>query len=183
VPRREVDNIATRRNGLRKQRSYTDADRRKAAFQFALYGLMSKVSKEMNIPETTLSGWTREPAWDDHVAASRSEASDTLIAEFSQGAIEAVRACRERVQHGNWRYDTRTGSLVRVPMNGKDLMVVSAIATDKSQVLQGRPSSITVSADSRLAALLDKFETAGKALRQAKPTATIDGDTGEVIKD
>ena len=70
----------------------------------------------MNIPETTLSGWTREPAWDDHVADARSEATDTLIAEFTQGAIEAVRACRERVQNGDWRYDTKGGGLVRVPM-------------------------------------------------------------------
>ena len=178
--------IATPRKGLRKQRSYTDADRKKAAFQFALYGVMSKVSREMNIPETTLSGWTREPAWDDHVADARSEATDTLIAEFTQGAIEAVRACRERVQNGDWRYDTKGGGLVRVPMRGKDLMVVSAIATDKSQVLQGLPSSITVSADARLSALLDRFETAGRTLRQlrqSESSGTIDGKTGEVIKE
>ena len=139
----------------------------------------------MNIPETTLSGWTREPEWDEYLADARSEATDTLIAEYSQGAIEAVRACRERVQHGNLRYDTRTGGLVRVPMNGKDLMVVSAIATDKSQVLQGRPSSITSNADTRLAALLDKFERAGAMLRAGDSAsfAMFDGKTGEIIKE
>lgn len=65
-------------------------------------------------------------------------------------------------------------------------MVVSAIATDKSQVLQGLPSSITVSADARLSALLDRFETAGRTLRQlrqSESSGTIDGKTGEVIKE
>ena len=170
--------MATRRKGLRKQRSYTDADRRKAAFLFALHGVMSKVSKDMNIPETTLSSWTRAPEWDETLAEARSEASDTLIAEFTQCAVEAVQGARERAEKGDWHFDSRTTGLYRVPMKGKDLGILAAIATEKSLLLQNRPTTITAHADTRLNDLLAKFSAVGERLATEMGTrgVTIEGE-------
>ena len=172
--------MATRRKGLRKQRSYTDVDRRKAAFLFALHGVMSKVSKDMNIPETTLSSWTRAPEWDETLAEARSEASDILIAEFTQCAVEAVQGARERAEKGDWHFDSRTTGLYRVPMKGKDLGILAAIATEKSLLLQNRPTTITAHADGRLEQLFAKFEQAGKQLSQRMNEKVIEG---QVIKE
>ena len=170
----------TTRKGLKKQTTYTDEDKQKAAFLYAIYGVMSKVSEELNIPEQTLSSWKGSEWWEDYVSAVRSEAGDELIARFTRCAVNALDGLDDRLKEGNWHFDSKTTGLYRVPVPAKDLVVTAAISTEKSLLLQNRPTSITEHADGRLDKLLAKFTEAGNAIMGRLNEKVIEG---EVVTD
>ena len=63
---------------------YTDEQRISAAVIYAAKGTYSAVIREMNIPKSTLSNWSKADWWDDVLVEVRTEKRDKHRAMYSK---------------------------------------------------------------------------------------------------
>ena len=116
---------------------YTDEDRRRAAVEYAVHGVMSKVAKVTGIPETTLSTWKRSDWWVGQVAEVRTQTEEVIRSNNLKIATRAGEEILDRIDNG----DTQIvqGKPVRVPVKARDLAIVGGISQDKYFGVQIQP--------------------------------------------
>jgi len=113
---------------------WTREQKQQAAMLFAVNGVMSKVSQETTIPETTLSTWKREDSeWLELVTEVRSVKADEHRAMYSQLVSEAQAKALE---------------LLPTTKCAKTAMLVACMGTDKVRLHDGLATSITGKAES-----------------------------------
>jgi hypothetical protein len=152
---------------------YTDEDRRIAVVEYAVHGVMSKVSKSTGIPETTLSSWKRSDWWVGQVAEFRTQIEEAILSNNLKIATRAGEEIIDRIDNG----DTQIvqGKPVKVPVKARDLAVVGGISQDKARVQLGQPTSISSNTTEKLAALAEHF-------RKLASEKTVDGEVVENMK-
>lgn len=118
---------------------YTDIQRKEAAVQYAITGLMSKVSTDLDIPESTLCQWKNgSDWWDKLIEEVRSEKADEHIALYHSLTQKALAKAEGAIDQLG---DTLSASDI------KALVVTGATATDKARLLLNQPTSIRADAD------------------------------------
>ena len=118
---------------------YTDSQRKDAAVQYAITGLMSKVSTDLDIPESTLCQWKNNSDWwDKLVEEVRSEKADEHIALYHSLTKKALAKADGAI-------DKLKGDLSASDI--KALVVTAATATDKTRLLLNQPTSIRADTD------------------------------------
>ena len=111
---------------------YTDTQRKQAATQYAIDGIMSTVSKHLNIPEPTLCGWKQTDWWDEVVNEVRTENQNEHISQYHELTRKALRKADLAID--NLGDDLSAGDI-------KALVVTGATATDKARLLLGLSTS------------------------------------------
>lgn len=102
---------------------------------YLLKGTVKGTSDQLQIPHMTVVNWVASAWWKVAIEAARKQFSAEIIGGFSQIQQAATAGILDRISNGN--SVLKDGELVRVPMNGKDLAVTLAIATDKRQIMTG----------------------------------------------
>lgn len=142
-----------------KRNYYSEQEKMDAACKFAVTGNCRRVSELTGIGEATIRGWKSQEWWLDIQSAIVREQDETLDVKLTNLVDKAVDSVNDRLEHGDYIYDTKRGSLVRKPVNAKDLAIVTAITIDKRQLIRGLPTSRVekVSTDARLEKLAIEF--------------------------
>lgn len=121
---------------------YSDEDRRQAVIEFYVHGNLTRVSKRLSIPVTTLSDWTRQEWWEALAAEIRTQVDQRILASNLAIAQRAQDAILERLENGDTRV-LANGERVSQPVSARDLSVIGGIAQDKARVQQNMPTSIS----------------------------------------
>lgn len=150
---------------------YTAEDRRNAAVLFSTLGSLQAVSNATGIPRPTISGWQEDSEFIATLNECRRQLTQEHINRHLQIVEKAQTEVLDRLEHGDHQL-TRSGDVVRVPMKGKDVAVVMAIAQDKAQILQNKPTSISAT-DDRLARIAERLE---KAIGNRSKLVSVDGE-------
>ncbi len=162
---------------------YSDEDRRRAVLEYAICGVASKVARNMNIPETTLSGWRKTDWWDGMLAEVRSEKEAKILADNERVMDLAQREIEDRLENGDVQLvRTKDGVKThRVPVKAKDAAVIKGIAEDKRRVQLNLPTSITNNSNTRerLQELADFFGELGRQQIE-KRANSIPGECEEI---
>ena len=136
---------------------YTDEDRRNAVTHFLVMGNMSKVADTIQIPRSTLVQWKNESDWWDELYGKlRHEKGEEIDANMSRLIDASFEQAQDRVEHGDYVL-AKDGSLVRKPMNGRDLITAGAIVYDKQRLHRNEPTRITGDSET-VAQLKAQFE-------------------------
>jgi hypothetical protein len=90
------------------------------------------------IPEVTARRWKAQPWWQQLVTDIRSEENLQLDARLSKVVSKSVDALMDRVEHGDFQYDQKTGQLVRKPISARDAAKVTTDMIDRRELLQGK---------------------------------------------
>jgi len=154
-----------------------------AATLFACVGNLQRVSELTGIATKTLRGWTREQRFKDLLKEIRSENNEKIDAKFTEIIEKSADLILDRLEHGDYRWDTRSQQTVRVPVGAKDLSLVTAINIDKRQLIRGEPTSRTeqISEPDRLDKLAKQFESIANKFKNApKLTPVIDVEFKEL---
>ncbi len=126
---------------------YTDEQRREAAVLYASKGVMSAVSRDTGIPESTLCEWKKSGWWDTALVAVRSEIGERILAQNLQIAEKANERVTDSLENGDeklvWDHAKKEHVIKRVKPTGKDASVMGGIAQDKARVQMNLPTSIT----------------------------------------
>ena len=152
----------------RKITHYTQDIKNEAAIQYAIKGVMSKVSRALDIPETTLSQWKNNTDWwDALIVETRNIKSDEHIARYQSLTTKALKAADEGI-------DKLKGTDLKAN-DIKALVVTGATCTDKARLLLNQPTSIKGDSDSikSLTAMFTKLSQDHKNI-QGSVVATQD---------
>ena len=141
--------------------SYTDEQRREALSLYAVKGVASVVSRQLNIPETTICHWRKSDWWLSGLEELRSQNQDEHIAAYHQLVREGLKVALDKLPDASAR----------------EAAVIAAVATDKAQLLQNRPTAIRGDTGG-VAALAKQFAQLSEQWneKQTNVVATIEQD-------
>lgn len=146
--------------------TYTEKDHRAAVIAWLTYGVMSKVSDLLDIPETTLCAWKNDTTW-WHVLSEdyRSEISVKIKAEVDETIELAFSEMNDRLRGGD--YVVIKDQLIRKPVSARDAGWIAGVMVDKRQVLNNQPTTISGNhMDSKLAETIAALEEVGKRVSE-----------------
>lgn len=160
----------------KKNPKWFSMDRKvEACTLYAVYGNIEQVSKLTGIPEGDLRAWKQEPWWIDLQKQVFIEQNENLSADISNVLNKTLTHLQDRLEHGDYVYDRRSGELKRKPVDTKVLAILFDNLAVQRRLTRGEPTSISkaIGVDDRLSQLKDSFEKFAK-------TKTIEG---EVVQD
>lgn len=112
-------------------------------YYLALGGNAKKVERKIGVPASTIRKWkSTAPWWDMVMSKARMIKQDELDAMFTIVIHDVVDEIQDRIRGGDYKYDTKTGQTVRVPVSAKDLVIIQSMMFDKRSLLRGDPTSI-----------------------------------------
>ncbi len=145
----------------------SDEKKREACQLYLIHGNLTITSKFCGIDKRTLSDWHRKEWWAEMTQAIRAENETRIVGKLDEIIELSQEATVDRLKNGDYKLLKVNNEYKehRVPMGGKDVAVVSAVAIDKRQILLSRPTSIRGDNESMLE-LMKKFEGLALANRE-----------------
>ncbi len=151
-------------NMVEQGSKYSDEDRRAAALSYAIHGNVQKVSRSLDIPATTLYDWRNSEWWESVSIEVRSEKQDEIVAGLGRIVDKAISETEDRLENGD--VYVHQGQITRAPVKAKDAVLIGAVAIDKAQLLQNKPTSISgKSKQENIGDLIKKFDAISRAYR------------------
>jgi transposase-like protein len=153
---------------------YSAQERIKVSALYLIHGNLSKVSREIDIPESTLRDWRQSDWWEQLSVEIRDEKEDEFRAGFSR-IIEAAQArVEEALDQGETKmFKTKDGYEKKlVPVGAKDAVMIGAISYDKLRISQNLPTSISAGTDTK--GVLAKLEELSDRLDQREASVISD---------
>ena len=114
---------------------YTDDQRKQAAMQYAVDGLLSKIEQEQGIPQQTLSDWKQTEWWVEIVSEVRLEKEGELDAKLTRLIDNSYDHALDELENGNVTYS--------------QALIGGSIAFDKQRILRNLPTSISSNQDTK----------------------------------
>ncbi len=144
-----------------------------ALLHFALHGSISAAAEYAGVDPRTVSKWKSTAVWwDAEISKVRRAKTDELDGKFSKIIDNALKEMEDRVENGDSRLD-KYGELKKVPMTGRDLVMLAAIVFDKQRLLRGEATTIS-GKPTTLEDLMSQFE---KMSSKSTKGATPNGDS------
>lgn len=117
---------------------WSDNQKINAVTTYLASGNMSLTSVATEIPLATLTRWKVTPWFKEMVEQIRAEENLVLDAKLSKVVNKSVDALLDRVENGDFQFDQKTGSIVRVQIKARDASKITTDMIDRRQLLQGR---------------------------------------------
>ena len=143
----------------RKKSWWPEEKKVEAATLHVAIGNMVRVAELTKVPIATLRKWQDDDWWLTTQQRVKREAIEETDAKFSKLIDKALLKLEKAVEEGDYMYDIKRGTLVQVPMTGRDLSIVAGTTFDKRQLLRGEATRITKTSDpeKHLAELAKRF--------------------------
>lgn len=156
-----------------------------AVSQYLVLGNMALVSAITKIPHQLLRAWKGQPWWKDVEAEIRATSNLEMDNKLSKIVDKSLDAVLDRVENGEFVYNQKTGTVIRKPVNMKDVAKVSVDLLSKRELLRGnateRKETTQVSVAEQLKQLAVEFAKWQNPTKQIAPKGdTIDVETVEV---
>lgn len=120
---------------------YSDKKKTEAVVTYLALGKLPLVSSVVDVPVTTLRQWRLQPWWKELEEEIRREDEYELDAKLSKIIDRSLDAVAERIEGGEFRLDSRTGQIKRIPVTLKDVHRVAVDLVDKRNLIRGKPTS------------------------------------------
>ena len=165
-----------------------EAEKREAVQSYLLLGNLALTGRVLNIPEITLRQWKASPWWADMVAELKAQENLKLSVKMKEIVEASLNLVQDRIEHGDFVFDQKTGQVVRKPVSLKDAHKVAVDLVDRKDMLEKKAVEPTTDqgTDAKLERLAEKFaEFATKKLTQKLDNErTVDvEDVQEIIND
>ena len=144
---------------------HTREDRYKAAALVAT-GNRKAASQQSGIPASTIRHWSQND--DDFQLMCqevRTEFGERIKYKLAEIIDESADQILDRIRNGDVIRDSKTGKLVRVPIKGRDLVIINGVSFDKLRLAENQPTNIVQHENSKdhLKRLANKFTAIGEA--------------------
>ena len=132
---------------------------------------MREVAVQMNIPYNTIRQWRVSSWWNDIVKDIQSEDKQVTDAKLSKILDKTLDTIMDRLEHGEFIYDQKTGKVKRAPVKIRDATVAMNTVMDKRQLIRKEPTKIVEqqSTAAQLQNLAEQFSAFVSGMKQSKP--------------
>lgn len=152
--------------------------------QYLVLGNMSLVAAVTGVDHNLIRAWKSQPWWKEIEAQVRATENLQMDNKLSKIVDKSLDAVMDRVEHGDFIYDQRSGQIKRKPANMRDIAKVSVDLLSKRELLRGnateRKESSQVSVADQLKELALEF---ARWQNPTKQKETIDVEMVEVLED
>ena len=114
-----------------------------AAALYCVYGDFKEVFKITGIPEKTLRSWKEEPWWYEIQKQVFVEQNEKLAARLSNTLNKTIDELNERLEHGDYTYNPKTGEVTRKPIEAKVIASVFDSLAHQRRITRGEPTTIS----------------------------------------
>jgi hypothetical protein len=177
---------AARPSGKRKPAGklgwYSDAQKLEAVKTYLITGNHAMTARMLGMHEQTLYFWRREPWWKEIESELRLQDDLQLSERLKKIVSKTFDAVEDRLEHGDWVYDQKTGELRRKHVSMKDAHKVGLDLLNKrhlmmDRIVNGLPSE---QQEDKLLKLAEKFaELVTKKNNEARTVDVEDVETKE----
>jgi hypothetical protein len=101
-------------------------------------GKLSLVEAVTGVPKATIVNWKREPWWPDLVNEIQNESDQELDTKLQKIVDKSLDVVLDRIEHGDFVLNSKTGEVSRIPTKLKDVHRVSVDLIDKRDLIRNR---------------------------------------------
>lgn len=168
----------------RRDGTWSDKKRLEAVTTFLATGNLSLTSRIINVPRDTVKIWTKQSWWKERINELKDEETIQLDKKLAKIVEKSLDAVNDRIENGDYQYDSKTGKLVRVPARLRDIHNVSKDLIDRRTIIQKinnqkQEQQVQTTNEDRLLKLAETFATLalGKKAQEEKVVNQVyDGD-------
>jgi transposase-like protein len=137
---------------------YSDSQKLEAVKLWLVIGNLTQVAATLDIPYETIKAWKISEWWSELVTDLRSEDNIQLSAKLKTIVVKSLTQVEDRLEGGDYIFNSKTGELVRKPLSAKDAMKVATDAIDRADRLSERPKDDSEQSLAKLEDLAKRFE-------------------------
>lgn len=101
-------------------------------------GKYSLVEAITGVPKATIQQWKRAPWWSDLAHEIQTESDQELDSKLQKIVDKSLDVVLDRIEHGDFVLNSKTGEVTRVPTKLKDVHRVSVDLIDKRDLIRNR---------------------------------------------
>ena len=118
-----------------KSCSWSDGQKLEAVTTYLMIGNLAATARILKIPEETMRHWRRSTWWVDIESELKTQDELQLSARLKKIVDKSIDAVEDRLEHGDFVYDQKTGQMRRKPVAMRDAHKVSMDLIDKRNLL------------------------------------------------
>jgi hypothetical protein len=144
---------------------WTDDQKLQVAATYVMLGNLSEVALATGISYNTIKVWRYQQWFKDLVLEIRDEDVAQLDANLQRVIKKALVGLEDRLDHGDYQYDPKTGKPIRIPVKAHIALKATSELLTKQDKLRARPekAELEKTIDDRLAKLAAEFQRFAKA--------------------
>ena len=104
-------------------------------------GNLAATAAVCQVPLVTIKLWRKQPWWNDLVMDIQTESDQELDAKLAKRIEKSLEIVNDRLEHGDFQYDPKTGQFVRKPVSVKDGWKVASEMIDKRWLIRKMPQN------------------------------------------
>lgn len=104
-------------------------------------GNLAATAAVCQVPLVTIKLWRKQPWWNDLVVDIQTESDQELDAKLAKRIEKSLEIVNDRLEHGDFQYDPKTGQFVRKPVSVKDGWKVASEMIDKRWLIRKMPQN------------------------------------------
>lgn len=141
-------------------KSWSDSQKLEAVTTYLSLGNLSLTGRVLKIPEMTLREWKQKDWWKDMEGELKVQENIQLSSRLQKIIESTLAVTEDRLLHGDFIYDNRSGQMVRKPVSMKDAHKVAMDMMNRRDYIDNqKPQSVSVEQiDDKLKKLAEKFE-------------------------
>jgi hypothetical protein len=144
----------TRRRAISaKGTHWSDSQKLEAVQTYLMLGSVRMTSAALKIPEITLKIWRSSTWWKDLESELKIQDELQLSTRLKKIAEKSFAAVEDRLEHGNFVFDQKTGKIRRIPVNLKDAHKVALDSIQQKELIAKK--HVEVANDGQI---MDKLE-------------------------
>lgn len=126
---------------------------------FLIVGSVRAAARLCKVPEQTAFVWARQPWWKELVDDLQTQDQLKLSARLKKIVEKTFDVVEDRLEHGDYVYDQKTGEMRRKPVNAKDAAKIGIDFDNKRDTILGKMNSVASEEqlDDKLNKLAAKF--------------------------
>lgn len=175
--KRKVDRIKGRAGGTTH---YSPKQRLEVVTAYLMLGKVSLVSATTNVPEETIHRWKAQDWFKSMVDDVRTQSNVQVSGRLKQVINKSLMAIDDRLENGDYQYNPKTSTFIRVPVSARTATDIMNKAVDKQVLidkLESGPTQDMTKIEDRLKAIQDKLLEVSR-FKHSKPIqGVIDVET------
>ena len=124
-----------RRSVEARRKRWSDSQKTEAVQMYMILGSVKLVAGALKIPFDTLKVWKQSEWWKTLEGELRVQEDLQLSARLTKIVNKSYDVVEDRLEHGDFVYDQKTGTMRRKPVNMRDAHKVAVDLMDKKDML------------------------------------------------
>ena len=177
--------VKKKKNKAHQPGHWEEKKKVEAVTTYIATGNYALTAKMINVPEPTIRFWKSQEWWKQMVEDVYQEGNLQLSSKLSKTLEKSIDAVNDRLENGDFVYNPKTGAIVRVQANLRDVHRVASDLIDKQLVLrkgQHQQVESQESTDGRLLKLAEQFAKFAQGLqgKDVTPNVIVEGEFEDV---